>query len=119
MPWLCRVLRGAGMRDLVIGAGCVLGLLAVLWLVSGMFDTSARQPAHAMELAQARAEANAARAEAGQAKADLVKARAELKAAAEALEAERKKVAGLEKRLAERTKAGRAAPAAAATAGGR
>jgi hypothetical protein len=99
-------------RDLVIGAACVLGLLTVLWLVSGVFDTSARQPAHALELAQARAEA-------GQAKADLEKARAELKAAAEALEGERKKVAGLEKKLAERTKAGGATqvPTARAAAG--
>lgn len=107
------------MRDLVIGAACVLGLLAVLWLVSGMFDTSAREPAHALELAQARAEANAARAEANQAKADLEKARAELKAAAEALEVERKKVAGLAKKLAEQKKAGGATrvPAAGATAG--
>ena len=92
------------MREVVVGAGCVLGLLAVLWLLSGLFDTSARQPAHAMELAQVRAEANAARAEAEQARADL-------KAAAEALAAERKKVADLEKRLAEVPKGGGAAPA--------
>jgi uncharacterized protein (DUF3084 family) len=108
------------MRELVVGAGCVLGLLAVLWLLSGMFDTSARQPAHAMELAQARAEANAARAEAEQARADLEKARAELKAAAEALEASKKKVASLEKRLAEGAKVGSPTPVpTAATAAGR
>jgi predicted nucleic acid-binding Zn-ribbon protein len=106
------------MRELVVGAGCVLGLLAVLWLLSGLFDTSARQPAHAMELAHVRAEANAARAEAEQAKADLEKVRAELKAAAEALAAERQKVADLEKRLAAGAKGGatQAAPAPA-TAG--
>jgi predicted nucleic acid-binding Zn-ribbon protein len=98
------------MRELVVGAGCVLGLLAVLWLLTGLFDTSARQPAHAMELAQARAESNAARAEAEQARADLEKARAELKAAAEALAAERQKVADLEKRLAQGPKGGGAAP---------
>ena len=92
------------MREVVVGAGCVLGLLAVLWLLCGLFDTSARQPAHALELAQVRAEANAARAEAE-------KARADLKAAAEALAAERKKVADLEKRLAEGPKDGGAAPA--------
>jgi hypothetical protein len=99
------------MRELVVGAGCVLGLLAVLWLLSGLFDTSARQPAHALELAQVRAEANTARAEAEQARADLEKARADLKAAAEALAAERKKVADLEKRLAQGPKDGGAAPA--------
>src|SRR6516165_5496841 len=92
------------MRELVVGAGCVLGLLAVLWLLTGLFDTSARQPAHALELAQARAEANAARAEAEQARADLEKARAE------AMAAERQKVADLEKRLAQGPKGGGAAP---------
>ena len=105
------------MRELVVGAGCVLGLLAVLWLLSGLFDTSARQPAHALELAQVRAEANTARAEAEQARAELEKARAELKAAAEALEAEKKRAGELEKRLAEGAKVGaaQAAPAPATT----
>jgi type VI protein secretion system component VasK len=103
------------MRELVVGAGCVLGLLVVLWLLVGVFDTSARQPAHAMEVAQVRAEANAARAEAEQARADLEKARAELKAAAEALEAEKRKVADLEKRLAEGAKVG--GPTRVSTAG--
>jgi F0F1-type ATP synthase membrane subunit b/b' len=108
------------MRELVVGAGCVLGLVVVLWLLSGMFDSSASKPAHAMELAQARAEANAARAEAEQAKADLEKVRAELKAAAEALASERKKVADLEKRLAEGRKVGGMAPVpTAGTAPGR
>jgi hypothetical protein len=96
------------MREVVVGVGCVLGLLAVLWLLSGLFDTSARQPAHAMELAQVRAEAHAARAEAEQARADL-------KAATEALAEERKKVADLEKRLAEGPKDGGVAPAPTAS----
>jgi uncharacterized protein HemX len=103
-------------RELVIGVGCVLGLVVALSLLTGAFSASARQPAHAMELAQARAEANAAWAEAERARADLEKARAELKAAAEALEAERKKAAGLGKALAEVTKVGGAAPAPAAGA---
>lgn len=95
------------MRELVVGAGCVLGLLAVLWLLTGVFDSSAGKPSHAMELAHARAEAEQARAE-------LEKAKSELKAAADALEAERKKVAELEKRLAEGPKVGGAAPVPAA-----
>ncbi len=107
------------MRELVIGAVCVLGLVVALSLLTGAFNASAGQPAHAMELAHARAETNAARADAGQARADLEKARAELKAAAEALEAERKKVTALEERLAEAAKVRAAQLSAGGAAAGR
>lgn len=66
------------MRELGVGAVCVLALAAVLSLVFKKSDTSVRETSHAMEVSQLRAEAAAARAETTAAKADLAKAKAEI-----------------------------------------
>lgn len=87
------------MRGIAIAIACVLGLGAMLYLLGTTFDTSARHPAHAMELAQVRAEAAAAKAEAERARSDLEKAKAELKKAMDTNEELKRKVAGLERRL--------------------
>ncbi len=73
------------MRELWVIGGCVLGLVVLLALLGGTFHSSAEQPAHAMEVAQLKADVAGARAEAE-------RLRAELKAA-------QQKVADLERRL--------------------
>jgi hypothetical protein len=92
------------MREHGIGLGCVLVLVLVLSLLFNSADTAARLPAHAMEVADLKAAAEAARAEAERAKSELEGVRAELTKASHAKEELAKMVADLEGRLAERAK---------------
>jgi septal ring factor EnvC (AmiA/AmiB activator) len=86
------------MREIAIGAGCVLALVVGLALLGKTFDTSTREPSHAMELAQARAEASAARQEADKAKGEAERLTAELKKAEGESDRLKARVAELEKK---------------------
>ena len=69
------------MRDLAPVAAGVVALFVLLALLGKAFDSSAKQPAHAMELAGVRAEADATRAERDRLQAELTQTRDELKRA--------------------------------------
>jgi septal ring factor EnvC (AmiA/AmiB activator) len=87
------------MREIAIGGGCVVVLLVGLALFAGAFDTSStREPSHAMELAQVRAEASAARQEAEKAKGETERLAAELEKARTENERLKARVAELEKK---------------------
>jgi hypothetical protein len=73
------------MRDLAPVVAGVAALFIILTLLGKAFDTSARTPAHALELAGIRAEADAAKAERDRLAADLARVRDELKRATEEL----------------------------------
>lgn len=94
------------MREIAIGAGCVVVLLIGFALLRPSVDTSVRPPSHAMELAGVRAEAQAARSEADQAKAEVERLKAELGKAAKEGERLKARVAELEK-AAEQSKSSR------------
>lgn len=66
------------MREIGTVVGGVLLLLALLYFLGKSFDTSVRTPAHAMELAQEQARAQAARAEADRLARELQQIKQEL-----------------------------------------
>ena len=88
------------MKGLAGVAVCLVGFLGILYCVGRAFDTAAREPALAMEMAKAHAETDAAKAEATRTNVLLDKVQRELKASNDTIEGLRKRIAELETRPA-------------------
>jgi hypothetical protein len=85
----------------LVGVGaCLVGFLVALFFIGRLFDTTAAAPAHAMELATVKAEAEAAKAETARVGVLLEKTKADLKASADDNDILRKRIAALEAKFA-------------------
>jgi hypothetical protein len=82
--------------SLVAVGACLIGFLVALFFIGRLFDTTAAAPAHAMELATVKAEAEAAKAEAARLGVLLEKTKTELKGSTDENEMLRKRIAALE-----------------------